>query len=404
MKVRFAFVSALVLALCLPFAAPLFAEENDDAAREEAKKTIMYPWSKDAHTADLKLGPEATKMVDLYLDRCRNDYARRAKPSEMFMGNAHEIWETKDGVIDFHVDFVVLVIDRAPLPIAMAPVVASAFLAKDFVEKVKVEGDKDELLRLWGLMLASEVADIADAYTGRPEYAEFVKKGGKALDKEARAKAWQAAFDFLVAGFDATKPITDQYPMPGSIESERFTFLSAIRIFGGEKAVPELKKIYEKRAKAGKTEILAIAQAIAKCPGKEAEQFMVGELDSGEPDRINNVIYIIPLTASKAIVEKIGKLLMDTEDRNLQSNCISILERLSGKDAAQADVAAGILIKAFAEFEEGAKYSIACSLIRSGKYTPEVVAFMRELLKSLEEDDPNDNRIPYIKEMLKTVK
>ena len=106
------FVAALI------FTSPVFAESGEGTRRIEAKKTILIPWSKDAKTSELGLSPEATKMLDLWLDYGRNKYGKRAKPSPAFTGVPHEVWKCEKGTIELQCNFVSLVIDSAIIPIS----------------------------------------------------------------------------------------------------------------------------------------------------------------------------------------------------------------------------------------------------------------------------------------------
>ena len=172
---------ALVIAVTF-LASPVFAESTDDIRRAEAKTTILIPWSKAAKTAELKMSPEATKMMDLWLDYGRNKFGGRAKPSAGFRGVPHEVWRCQDGKIFLSCNFVSLVIDSAEISINDSTSIISILSSDEFLTKIKVEGDEDTLLYIWALMLSRKIAQFTDFFVTSEQYTKFIENGGKEFD------------------------------------------------------------------------------------------------------------------------------------------------------------------------------------------------------------------------------
>ncbi|MCC6575367.1 MAG: hypothetical protein IT462_16445 [Planctomycetes bacterium] len=386
----------IMLAIALFAATPLFAADTDKdaAAREEARATIMFPWSETAKTADLKLPADGTKFINLWLDYCRNTSARRAKPSKKFMGNAHLIWEhsldaKNVATLKFHADFVHLQIDSASLPLSGVPALFKALLSDKFAAAVKVDDDDDDQLRRWAIGLATATAQQAE----------------KALSDKAaglKADAWKSAKSTVLEAVKTewanTSPTGDNWGFPGTPEAARGDLMLAISVLGGDETGPLLKKILEAaREEESKVDISVATRLLAQSNTKEGREFVAAELESEDDERVQGIMPYVPTDCDEKTLACVVAKLKAAEDRNMKGSCVSTLERIGKSKTIGASARKELLAYFKATDDDYGKVCAACGLLRQGEKDPAPRAFLEKYYESL---DPNDGHAQYVKRLL----
>ncbi len=358
-------VAILGLALAVPGA--LWAAEYDQNSpeavqgREEARQTILVPWSESAHTADLKLSKEATHLIDLWLDFCRNKYGERARPSEHFRGVPHDVWEARDGGIGFQACFVNLQIDTARVPLAESPALLSALFSEEFTERVTVDGDVPEFLRMWSMILACEI-------TSRTQ--QMLSEGVRPTDAEAWQKAWDAAkakaLGSLLQGFDDTPPCEplEDY-LEKTITSKRRVWLKAVAAL----SAAEAKKLRDRLVTSGNPEdIGAATTALLGARGPEAEDFLVAELKSDDPKRVSKACQAVKPDCGGPVLDALGDLVLKQEAQ--------ALDRLGR--ARDVRKSREVLKRCFKQAPDApGKFGIAWRLTLMGETDPAVTAALK---------------------------
>ena len=378
-------------------------QESDKEAREEARRTILIPFSKDAGTSALKLSEDCVKMVNLWLDFGRNKYAGRAKPSRRFQGVAHPELKVADNKITFRASFTSLCIDSASIPVCELPVIIGLLNMDKYLEKVKVPGDTDEYLTLWTVMLATDLMRVANPYLQSKEYAVFVKNGGKPLNADLLAKQAELLTKQLIDGFFVLPPTPERAPRTGLMGSQRGVWLKAIAALGGEKAGARLKKILAGLLKEGnKADIRNAGIALAGTNGREAEEYILGGLKSEDVAYMLTVLSCIPPHCSEKVVQAVIPLL-DSDNKRLVDGALWALMRIAGSDSSNRAMAVNVLVKKFKSMEGGQRYRIAMGLVRNGCKDETVINYLKELLAKLKADKPNDFKIQFIEQALKDI-
>lgn len=382
----FVLLGVLFAVLALPPA--LRAEEDPDAGqRRAAREAVLIEWSKAAKTAGLGLSEPATDFLDLWLDFCRSKHARRTKESMHFKGVPHAEWGGTDDVLLFKAAFVNLELARAGLPKNDAPALLEAIVSDEFSEAVQVEGDDDRWLRLWGVMLVTEVADRrADAWSG-----------------EAWTKAQERVREYLLETLGATKLVCDGTVRLGSLASERLIWLLGIRASGFAQAGAMLADVCATLRSSGSENCARAAAAIlAGCPGPEAEAFVLAELASGDWERQRTVLSGSGRYATPAVLEKVAALAREADSDERAQMAFVVLQRAAGLARTHRSDAAAALEGLMGELPDDSerKTMAAMALVQSENANPAVVAWLKTLVKRLEKEQAHPGRIAFLERVI----
>jgi len=382
--------AAGVLLLLLAASPALRAEDGADpdaALRAEARSSVLIPWSEAAKTADLHLSEPATAFLDLWLDFCRSKHARRTHPNPRFQGSVHAEWEVAETTLRLKAAFVNLEIARAALDAADGPPVIEAVVSPGFAKAVRVEGDDDRWLRLWGVMLATEVAT----------------RGGDAWTGEAMTRALGTLRAWLVKTFDATAPVGDGTVRRGSLESEREIWLLALRATGCPGAAGVLRDLHAKLRAAGRERGAQVAAGIlAACPGEVAEAFVLEELASGDWERQRVVLSSVGKDATPALIERIEALARGVESDERAQLAFAALHRAAGPQSAHRAEAVAVLQRLLEELPDDSERKVmaAMALVQCERADGKVVCCLRELVEKLEAEGAPAGRIEFLKRMI----
>lgn len=387
-----------LLALALVLAPSCFAGDAadnavDQAKREEALRTIMFRWSQTANTKSLALPETTTQVVDTWLDYCRNTYQRRAKPSEQFMGSAHAWFEASGSDIVFHVDFMALSLLTPRMPAKEAPALLASLFTDKFVAAVRVEGDNADLVELWSVMMATQLAGVAD---------QLSTKSG--LDAAAWTNAKVAAGKHLLETIRNTPAMTEPYSLPGTMGEARAEWLNGIGALAGKTAGMELKKLLDSWLPDNvERDLRCTAAALAQAEGPEAEAFILAQLSENDARWRTQALSGVRPGSSNATIKKVASLLAESSDNeDLVTDCVWALLRAGKPDSATRKEAETALLKWFkaAPAESIAKYFAAMGLVENRCTDKAPRAFLEELRTKLESERPNDWRIEAINKAL----
>lgn len=387
-----AFALLGVLALLLVLAPSARAEEDADAGqRKAAREAVLIEWSKDARTQSLGLSPTATGFLDLWLDFCRSKHAKRVRESMHFQGVPHAEWGGTDDVLLFKAAFVNLELARAKLTQAEAPALFDALVSEGFAPAVRVEDDDDRWLRLWGVMLASEVADRrAGAWSG-----------------EAFTKARERVRDHLLKTLPATGPFADGTVRIGSLASERLVWLLGIRATGCDEAGAILAGVCGTLRDGGSEKCARATSAIlAGCPGPEAEAFVIAELDSGDWQRQRTVLSSTGRHATPALLEKVAVLAREIDSDERAQMAIVVLQRAAGRDSLHGAAAATTLedLMGLLPDDSERKTMAAMALVQSENADVKLVAWFEALVARLKVAEEHPGRIAFLERVIERAK
>jgi hypothetical protein len=371
---------ALVLAALLSATALAQGGAEQAGLLEEARRTVMIPHSKGASTADLKLSADATRLVDAYLDYCRNRWQRRSQASPRFRGTPHSVWGRDGDRVTYSVRFTNLHIVDASVPVAEAAGVLRALRAPGYRNAVRVEGDEDELLDLWAVALSGRFAEQVEG---------AVRAGARGLDRALWKQACEAAATPLVEGWAETPPMKEVYPRGIHPSGRRKVYLDAIRVLAQERSGAILKQIHEELAKGDNpvdTKIAALALAAAQ--GEAANAFVLAELASGDPGRQRVVLRSIGPHAGPEVLAATNDLLAKSgKDAALTMIALGALRRTAEPGSPQAATARGLLLAYARGLPERSVHrpGVVLALAATAAGDEQVLAFLREELKSARE-------------------
>lgn len=386
-------VVASVLMLCAALGAQEISKEEEKALRDDARRTVLIPFSAAAKTKELKLSSEATKFIDIWFDYCRNKFAARAKPSEQMSGTAHESFEATDSGIKLTIGFVVVTLETAAVPAKELPMLLDTLMAAKCAESVKTDGDDPALLRLWSVMLAENVAAAATASAKKLPF-----------DAKAFDAARNAAAKRILESFDSAEPMREEWEKPGTLRCARAHYLNALIALIGPAAAKDIKRIHQSAVSAGRAvEVRTAAAALIRVGGKESDEFVAAELQSDDKDRIAQALIGVRPGVPVAVLDRIAAILGATSDEGVESLIFSALESAARGPAATRKRAIEILVSAFtgATDDSATKYQSAFALLRAKSDDPQPRAFLTDLCAKLKKDDPSDFRIVAIEEALK---
>jgi hypothetical protein len=382
---------ALFAAAILAAPATVFADEEPDAdvaRRAIARQTVLVEWSLSAKTASLGLSEEATRFLDLWLDFCRSKHARRTRPSTEFRGVPHAAWEAKDGsALVLRIAFASLEIEKAELTIAETPAVLGVLTGDRFTQAVTVEGDKPRWLRIWAVMLASEVVDRAPME----------------LTAGPLTKARQSLCEHLVRTFDATEPLPEGTIRIGGLESERLVWLLGVRATGCAAAGQSLCSLYDRLKSRGlEQDAGAAAEVIAGCPGAEAEAFAIDELKSEDWERQLKVLSGAGSNASPTLLKVVSGLTETLPEDEQAQMAFIVLQRAAQEEAPHREVAARLLREQLRRTEGIAerRTMAAMALAQSGNADADVVAYVEAYVAHLEATEAHAGRVAFMKRVL----
>ena len=388
----------LTFLIALLASAPALAAEIDKKAQAEARRTIMIPWSKDAKTSKLKL-KDATRLVDLYLDFCRNRHQKRGKTGERFRLYASSSWSCDGKKVTFHVTGAGIEIENASIKVSKASKFLDSCFNNKFTEHVKVNNDDVDLLGIWASMLASEVAKEIDLY--------FADGGKGAPSKKSWGKSKERALKSLESAYKKSSPLKSQYTAAGKKGGERKALLEAIRIMApADKAGKLIKGYYDDLNKEGLPVDASVAAAsLVRCTGKEAIDYALSELkQTNDIPRMNKIMFALEAGCDSKILDRIIELLeKKNNDTQQRQNCIACMSRIAKGKAKSGKTALDGLLKFFksaTDKEAQLKYDSATALLRLKCKDEAPQSYIKELLAKLEKDSPTDKRIAYLKKLI----
>lgn len=383
MSVR-ALLGVLVLLLAL---APVLRAEEESAERDAARAAVLIPWSGDAKTKQLGLSASATELLDLWLDFCRSKHASRTRPDERFQGVPHAEWGGDESSLVLEVVFVNLPLAEATLAEADAAALFDAVAAPGFTAAVRVAGDDDRWLRLWGVMLTTEVAERrADVWTD-----------------EAFTAARERVRDHLIETLPGTAAFGDGNVRLGSLESERLVWLLGIRAAGCEHAGEILTRVCRKMREAGSDRCArATSTILAGCPGPEAETFVIAEIDSGDWERQRSVLSGAGRYATPALLAKVAALARGLDSDERAQMAFVVLQRAGEPDSLFREEAAATLLALLRDLPDTSerRAMAAMALVQSGNATAEVVTWLKGLVERLEASDAHRGRIQFLERVI----
>jgi hypothetical protein len=317
------------------------------------------------------------------------------------MGVPHPEWELIQGKIEFRACFAALIIDSVSIPISETISHMALMDNKNYLKKVAVQDDQDTLLVLWTVMFQRNIVNKAESFLNSPEYAKTAKDKNNPFNKEAYLKAKKGMLDYLINSFNSTNPTPSIFFNEGTIEEQRSEWLWAISELSGDKAGPAIKKIYDElEKKENNFDLIVAGRVLASTQGKESEEYILKLLDIGDGEKIG-LAWINGKNSSIKVIEKISTVLKKSADEILQYNLMSLLEQAANPACKNSAIAVKALLSLFADpGKESLKYNIACALARSDCKNKEVFDYLRALLKEIEQNNPDDGRASYIKELL----
>jgi hypothetical protein len=379
---------------------PVRAQERDDKARrEEARRSVMIPWSWSARTADLGLSEAANELINVWMDFCRNKWQRRARRSRIFVGTPHEIWTWDEKRLALTVSFGNLEIVKAGFALKEAPRLLRACVDQNFVSAVRVDGDEEALLRLWGVVLATKVAAATEAAL-------------RLRAQEPHPKLWIAAkvkaLEVLIEGFGNTRPTKEAYTRGPMMGAQRKLWLDAIQVIAAEKSGADLRMLYENMKQEGNPLDIEIAgKALAGAQGKEAEEYALAELASGDLQRQSRVILAIGPNVSAAVLTKLHALLKASDNRSLVLAGAVALQRAAERGSRTVDEARGLLLSLARELPVGGdkRTTVANLLVPLAGEDPAIVAFLKEHLTQMrkELDSLPDYQKPFQRQAIERI-
>ena len=388
-------VRAVLALLGVLLAAPLVlspavrAEEDPDAGqREAARAAVLIPWSQEAKTSTLGLSASATEFLDLWLDFCRSKHAKRTKESVQFQGVPHAEWgEEDEEELLLRVAFVNLDLARAKLAEDDAPALFDAVISDGFARAVGVDGDEDRWLRLWGVMLTTQIADRrADLWA-----------------QEALTQARERVRDHLLDTLPRTGPFGEGTVRVGSLESERLVWLLGIRAAACDRAGELLTQVCAKLREGGSDKCARATSAIlAGCPGPEAEAFVIEELDSGDWERQRTVLSGAGRHATPGLLERVAALAKTVETDERAQMAFVVLQRAAGQGGLYQTEAAATLRALMGELPEHSerKTMAAMALVQSENASPEVVAWLEAFVARLAKNEAHPGRIKFLERVI----
>jgi len=345
-------------------------EPTDDEKRADAHRTIFRRFSEKAETAKLELGAEATAVVDLLLDLERNRAAVRARQaprSRFFMGNAHGIIEVEGDRLVCRADFVRFTIDRAEVAVAKLPAILDAALdAKRFSPaKTPGESEREFGIRRRGLLLTLVQRAVAHL---------------------TEAKEWKSLRPRLATEFLAA--------LDGNLNAA----LAGLAVVGDDAVAKKLIGMVDDLC-AGKPPYVRgmVTRAICRMPGETARAFLLANLRSEDERIVCGAIMGAPDEPDAEVMAILtGFIAKDaTPSPGVLRSVLSALERIKSEAAKKA------IREAFErEKDPSAKYSLACSLTRTGDGA--AVPWLEELLKTLDAktDAPSRMKASYVRSLL----
>ena len=354
-------------------AGPAVAQGVDaKAVREEAQRSVMIRWSWSAKTKNLGLTSEANDLINLWLDFCRNKWQRRARRSRTLIGTPHSEWRRNKESLTFVVSFGTVEIGRAEFPLKEAPKLLRACVDPNFVPAVWVDDDDNTLLLTWGVVLATKVAEATEA---------ALRLSASRPHPQLWTGAKVKALHVLIEGFDGTQPAKERYVRGPMLGAQRKIWLDAIRVIAAEKSGENLRPLYENMLQEKNPyDIDNAAAALAGSQGKQAEEFALKELASGDIERLSRVVLAVGANVSPKVLEMIHTLLKASDNRSLVLSGAAALGRAAMPGGTSSETGRKLLFdlaKAIPD-EKEYKTMVVRSLLPLAKEDPAIVLFLKE--------------------------
>jgi hypothetical protein len=181
--------------------------------------------------------------------------------------------------------------------------------------------------------------------------------------------------------------------------AQRRIWLEAIRVIAAEKSGEFLKPLYENMIQEKNShDIENAAAALAGAQGKDAEEFALKELASGDLQRLSRLILAVGSNVSAKVLEMIHALLKASDNRSLVLSGAAALERAAEPGGRTAETARNLLFdlaKGIPD-EKDYKTMVVRQLLSVAKEDPAIVYFLKEyvvvLKNGLSELNPYQRR------------
>ncbi len=355
---------AALIALAVPAAAQ---EQDDEAMRAEAHRTIMRRLSVSgkAKTADLKLPQASAAFADLFLDLKRNKddiRARRAPPSEMFMGTPHPTLAHDQKGIKYAACFVNLVIDEILLPYEEVVGLVKAALDPAFAPAVSIESDSKARIDAWRFEMVATLMETC------------FDRAGKGVSPLLKVESWPALRKLVVDTLLAAVPSTPK--------SDLYSILLTISTFGDEETAKALVRFRDGLPAGTEDWVPAMyTNCLCRIPCETTKAMIAGILDGKDEDAKSNVLWAIAFDPGDEITAKIALFFLSTgeEMKNLRMAAVQGLSNI--KSAKAIGILRGALKAPASPNEE---LATAMALVNLDQ--EEAVPVLRKKLAAIEGD------------------
>jgi hypothetical protein len=351
--------TVLSILAVLVLLAPVGAQEDEEALRAEAHRTILRRLSAKADTAKLGLPEASTAFIDLFLDLERNREEIRsgvAPRSARFSGTPHVELKPAAEVLILHASFGRLKIDTVELPYLEMPDLAFVALDEEAFAAARIPDEDEKAFAVRRLSLLSAIALFGD------EKLKLGKETGEAWG-ELRGRI---ASTFL-ASLDAVPP------------TALFPILGALTRLGDDATARALAAHLEKLPASAPPYVRPmLVRAICGLPGPTAEAHLESVL-VGEDARLKvSALSAVRRESGEKVFRLVEAMLYpETGEPDLvRGAAIRALEKM-GTDRARE-----VLEKRFADSENDERIVLGLALTRMGSDV--ALPALREALARLE--------------------